>query len=706
MVFELAVGRRNKRMNTKLTTYTRILATCFLVILSSLVGAETVTYGSYIGGSREDWGSSITMDSEGNTYIAGQTLSSDFPQTAGASAPSDQHPKGFVVKLDANKHLVYSTTFGGGWVNVHGIAADSDGNAYVAGTAYSEFPATPGAFDTTFTAVDTSNLYPTNSFLVKIDSTGNVAFSTFFGDNRVYAGDVTVDSNGYPYITGSTHSIYLPITAGAYQRTYAGAQWYPDNYSMDGFVAKFSKDGSGLIYSTYLGGLEDDQAKSVVVDGQGNAWVYGVTSTRDYYSVGGSYQPANSCAGFDWLVASMGMAGSPQDLFVAKLNPAGSKVSYSTYIGSCSIHQTAPNVYLWNFGGGEERAKDMAIDKTGNLYLSGTSLVGGYGYTIPFPYTNQTLGGNSFVMKISADGKNIGFASSFRDDGVIAVNQTGQIYLAGETYSDNFPIKNPLFDIQKKPYQTYPFLAKFDPSLAGPDALLLSTYVGSPDTSHGIEGIAVGQDGRTWIVGNTASQAMPVSADALIPAWLTPDVFNADFSYYPDVTGWPISGSGTWNLKEGELVGRTYKTVSVAAPAQSCNDCTISTNFTFETSGTKLRIFGWKKDSKNYVELEASSSGSLTLKHKSNGIVVAKKSTTNWSSYDVQLYANGKHLEVWSQNEKVIAIDSSQPVAATGNLGFQLKNTKSGQQAAVDIQQLQLTRHLADSFSSFVYEIQ
>lgn len=664
--------------------------------------STTINYGSYIGGSRLDFDPKVAMDSFGNVYIAGETLSPDFVQTLGGPSASDQHPRGFVIKLSASRQLVYSTTFGGGYEDIRGIEPDSDGNVYVAGTAYSsEFQTTSGAFDTTF---DNSNGYSASSFLIKLDPSGNLLFSTFFGDSHVFLGGLGVDANGYPYIGGSTNSIYLPVTAGAYQATYAAAQWYPDTWAMDSFITKFRKDGSGLIYSTYLGPVADDRFGGFAVDAQGSAYLSGTSASLDYYHVN-SFQPKNSCAA-KWDIAQLGFAGSPYDLFVAKLNPTGSGITYSTYIGSCAIWGSDGS-YLYNPFGGEEVERDMRLDSSGNFYISGFTNAGYFGYTVPFPFTNQSFPGSNFVMKISASGKTIDFSASFPIDGKIAVDDSGKVYLAGEADSwQNLPVKNPIFDFARKDHESYPYLAKFDPTLTGPDALLYSSYIGSNGGSGVLQALATGSNGELWIAGNTDSQNFPTTGDALIPHWLTPDLFKADFQEPVDISSWPISGSGTWTtrIEDWVLAGVTSRSTSIFTPAQSCNDCTISASVDWDGTG-KTRFYGWRKDSKNYVELELSSSNKLTIKHKAGGTIVAKK-TLDWAPQDFELYANGKHIELWSQWEKLLEFDSSQAVSATGGVVIQAKNMKRGQTFESYTQEITVTQHRKDPISLFVYELQ
>jgi len=217
-----------------------------------LVIDPTLAYSTYLGGNSDDEGYGVTVDASGNAYVTGTTFSSDFPTTTGALQSSyGGNGDVFVSKLNAaGSALVYSTYLGGrgseGGVGFIGkrIAVDASGNAYVTGyTSSSDFPTTPGAFQTTYggnSDVFVSKLNPTGSSLVYSTYLGGSGPEN--GDNQEGGGGIAVDASGNAYVTGDTDSSDFPTTPGALRTTYGG--------NGDAFVSKLNAAGSSLVYST------------------------------------------------------------------------------------------------------------------------------------------------------------------------------------------------------------------------------------------------------------------------------------------------------------------------------------------------------------------------------------------------------------------------------------------------------------------------
>lgn len=293
-----------------------------------------LVYSTYLGGSIDDWGSGIAVDASGNAYVTGFARSPNFPTTSGAlqtalggSGASDA----FVTKLNpSGMALLYSTYLGGGGGDGgSGIAVDGSGNAYVTGSTDStDFPTTPGAFQTTLGSPDASN-----AFVTKLNASGTaLLYSTYLGgggDPGSGTGDsgsgVAVDGAGDAYVTGSTHSTNFPITPGAFQTAFGGRG--------NAFVTKLNASGSTLLYSTYLGGsgfyVEGDQigdvASGIAVDASGNAYVTGVTGSADFPTTPGTFQ------------ARLGGPVGVSNAFVTKLNAGGTALLYSTYLGGDNL---------------------------------------------------------------------------------------------------------------------------------------------------------------------------------------------------------------------------------------------------------------------------------------------------------------------------------------------------------------------------------
>ncbi len=272
-------------------------------------GSDLV-YATFLGGESIDEGYDIALDEAGNSYLVGMTVSTDFPTTSGAFDPTHNGALDtFVAKLNAaGTDLLYSTYLGSDNDDLgSSIGIDGAGNAYVVGFTNSvDFPTTPTAYDPTF-----NGSY--DAFVSKLNATGSdLSYATFLGGGDL-EGDarVALNETGNAYVLGYTHSADFPATTGAYDTTYNG--------DTDAFVAKFDVSGSSLIYATFLGGTDWDSSSQIAVDEMGSVYVVGDTSSGDF--------PTTPDA-FDTLPN-----GGGNDTYLARLDPAGSTLTYGTYIG-------------------------------------------------------------------------------------------------------------------------------------------------------------------------------------------------------------------------------------------------------------------------------------------------------------------------------------------------------------------------------------
>jgi uncharacterized protein (TIGR03437 family) len=348
-----------------------------------------LVYSTYLGGSGAmnlgvqvgDTGNGLAVDSSGNAYVTGMAWSKDFPVTAGAFQTMNRAEAGqnaFVSKLNpAGTALVYSTYLGGGlgdWANA--LAVDGAGNAYTTGLANSSnFPVTPGAFQTANRATIggtafVTKLNPAGSALVYSTYLGGSLsacssdFCYYFYQDEPYG--LAVDGSGNAYVVGSTLSTDFPVTPGAFQTT---------NPLATAFVTKLNPAGSGLAYSTFLGGGSWDSASSLVVDSSGNAYIVGSTLSTDFPVTPGAFQTTYPSAG-----------NGPA--FVTKLNPAGSALVYSTFLGGSN-------------GGA---ANGVALDGSGNAYVVGSTSSTDFPTTSgAFQTVNHGAGKatNAFVTKLA-----------------------------------------------------------------------------------------------------------------------------------------------------------------------------------------------------------------------------------------------------------------------------------------------------------------
>jgi hypothetical protein len=271
------------------------------------------------------------VDGSGSVYVTGQSFSPDFPTTPGAfqqSAMSDQ-VQAFVTKFNASgSALDYSTYLGTGVGG--GIAVNALGNAYVAGDALdAAFPTTAGAFQTAYGGPGGN---AGDVFVTELNTSGSaLVYATFLGGSGDDgAGGVAIDGAGNAYVTGQTFSTNFPLR-NAFQQTLKG--------QANGFVSKLNATGSALVYSTYLGGNNDDGGSAIAVDPLGNAYVTGLAESTDFPLVG----------------ALQGtFAGGSMDAFLTVMDPNGVP-SFSTFLG----------------GSSDDQGSSITVDSSGNVFVAG-----------------------------------------------------------------------------------------------------------------------------------------------------------------------------------------------------------------------------------------------------------------------------------------------------------------------------------------------
>jgi len=296
------------------TTYGGGTSDGFVTKLSS--DGSALLYSTYLGAASADYGTGIALDGSGVAYVSGSTFSTRFPTTAGAFQTAcggcPTYADAFVTKLDASGGgLVYSTFLGGNtddWANA--ITVDSAGDAFVTGYASSsDFPTTPGAFQTTVgggTCGMPPNTYACpDAFVTRLNAAGSgLVYSTFLGSGNYDVGwSITVDTSDAPYVSGYTQSSDFPVTRGASQTVCGGCTTYSD-----GFAARLSADGTALAYSTYLGGSANDGAYSIWVDANGVSYVAGFTSSSDFPTTPGVFQPTYGGPNSDAFVTKLILA--------------------------------------------------------------------------------------------------------------------------------------------------------------------------------------------------------------------------------------------------------------------------------------------------------------------------------------------------------------------------------------------------------------
>jgi hypothetical protein len=448
-----------------------------------LIIDPALTYATYVGGTHGNNVYSIAVDSSGNAYIAGSTLSTDFPTKTPIQASNAGNADAYIVKLNqAGTGLLYSTYLGGVGIDfAFSIGVDSAGNAYVVGTTGSpNFPVTAGAFQTA--CGGSCGKGTPDAFITKVNSTGSaLVYSTFLGgtgDDRGYA--LILNSAGNAFVTGKTSSADFPVTNGAFQTTKQG--------TTNIFVSELNAAGSALVYSTYLGGSAVDQGNAIDLDPFGDAYVAGLSTSTNFPVTAGAFQST--------------LLGAT-NVIAAGINPTGSGLVFSTYLG----------------GSGTDIAWAVRSDSSGNAYVAGQT-------TSPnFPTTSGALQttcrgtcapDNGFVTKVNSTGTGLGYSTFLGSTGqteifAMALDTVGDAYVTGRTNGADFATTPGAFFV-KNQGSFDGILTELNPTGSG---LLYSTYLGGNASDNGL-GVAVTPDHSVYLTGRTFSPNFPTTPGAFM----------------------------------------------------------------------------------------------------------------------------------------------------------------------------------------------
>jgi len=474
-----------------------------------LVIDPVLSYSTYFGGSGEDDGAAIAVDSAGNAYIAGEATSSNFPTLNGYQSSGNSNGVCFISKLDpTGKTLLYSTYLGGtGGDLCFGIGLDASNNVYVAGATLStDFP--------TINGFQTSLVNPSGTaFVSRIDTTQNgqasLVYSTYLGgggnnDNSIgdYALGLAVDWSGRAYVTGQTTSddstASFPTTSGAYQTSLAST----NGNAFLSILDTNQTASASLAYSTYLGGGSDtfgDFGTSVAIDSLGRAYLMGVATS-------GSPTPFPTTPS-----AYQTTLNSPtSNTFVAEIDPFQSgaqSLLYSSYFGGSSTN---------SYG---DQAGAIALDPSGFAYVIGDTTSSDFPVTSgAFQTTNSTIG-KAFVAKfdLTQSGAQSLIYSTFLggsghdgEVGVsIAVDADGHAYAAGSTSNSDFPKTTDAYQSTLRSTTWNGYLTELNAAGSG---LVYSTFLGGTCAGIGdrIGQVVLNSFGDAYVVGGTCSTNFPV----------------------------------------------------------------------------------------------------------------------------------------------------------------------------------------------------
>ena len=451
----------------------------------SLVIDPVLTYATFLGGTGNEnnfadgksgsYLSAIAVGPDGSAYVTGITTSADFPTTTGAYKPT--YTSGntmFVTKFNAGgTGLTYSTYLGGtGADTPDAIAVDSSGNVYIAGsTQSSNFPVTTGA-------IQSAPLSTNTGFVTKLNANGSaLVFSTYLGGTLVTElTGLAIDAASHVFVTGLDNKGF-PTTTGAFQTTVPGQE--------NVVVAELQNDGKSLLYGTYIGGERVDIPRGIALDASGNAYIGGYTNSTTFPIV-----PASGA-----LQKTIGNTDGTTDGFVVKLNPTGTALVYSTYLG----------------GSASDQINAIAVDASGSAYVAGQTASTNFPVVAPVQSTNAG-NGDVFVAKLSSAGTSLSYSTYLGGKNPdfatgIVVDSLGDAYVGGITGSTagaaQFPTLFPIPLPDPGQLVTAAFVTEYNPTGS---AMIYSTFFGSEETVEA-SSIAIDTVGDIFITGVVAPPA-------------------------------------------------------------------------------------------------------------------------------------------------------------------------------------------------------
>jgi len=453
-------------------------------------GRYRVAWAAYLGGDAWNQAREAMPLADGSVLVGAQSCSAQMPTTAGVVQPKyagDDPNLGhggiyggdcFLARLSGDAGRVLAATYFGGSKqerNVYGLALDRQGNVVITSATRSpDVPTTPGCFQPKYGGP------PADWLVAKLSADfKKVVWCTYVGGagDEFPRGGLAVDGEDRVYVVGNSSSADFPTTPGAFQRELKGKG--------DAAIAKLKADGSGLLWSTRLGGAADEGIMGVRVDGGGNVYVAGHTTSADFPVTAGAPQ---------------GKLGGKSDCWLAKLSADGAMLIYSTFLGG---------------------AADEFAEHRLNLLADGSVLLTGVSGSADFPTTagaaQRQLKGKTdgFLTKLSPDGKRWEFSTLLGGSGgefflMPTLDSQENILVVGQTDSRDFPVTADALQTRYGGGTSDGVMAILS---SDGSKLLYASYLGGSGEDM-IRSLAVGSDGAVYLVGNTASEDFPVPADA------------------------------------------------------------------------------------------------------------------------------------------------------------------------------------------------
>ena len=431
---------------------------------------STIVHSTLVGGAIRQSGG--TFDSvkgvvsapDGSTYLAGATVSVNFPTTVGGIDPvTDPGVNALLVHLDGSGLAILSSTVFGGRMaeTADGIARASDGDVILAGSTTSDdFPTTPGCVDSTFNSPGLNDV-----FVVRLSPDCAVLrYGTYLGGaEHDYGTSVTVDSTGAAFVTGTTTSVDYPTTPGAFDTVQS-----VDN--PDAYVSRLDATGSTLLYSTFIGGSLSEDGTAIAVDGLNRATVTGTTNSVDFPTTSGAFSTVHN---------------GQVDLFVTRLAESGATAVFSTFLG----------------GTGGEQAGGIVIDSVGNVVVSGATNSTNFP-TSPGAFDSSFNGvADGFVTGLNAAGSQLAFSTFYGGSGVdvctgLARDSLGNLWACGWSQSVDLPLTSNAYDSTAGGSQDA-FVVSFN---ATTSSMGYATLLGGPDNDI-FYGLSIDSNGAVTLVG-------------------------------------------------------------------------------------------------------------------------------------------------------------------------------------------------------------